>query len=65
MAEKGLFLGYDTNGNPVACALYGVHGETRASARRFCSSPGLTPRDFPEGDPDEAAEFERFRSNAV
>lgn len=65
MADKGMFLGYDAQQRPVACALYGVYGETKTSARRFCSTPGLEPRDFPEGDPNAETEMDRFREHAA
>jgi hypothetical protein len=65
MTAKGMFLGYDAQNQPIACALYGVYGETKASARRFCSTPGLEPRDFPEGDPNTEVEMARFREHAT
>ena len=61
MAEKGMYLGYDSAGNPVACALYGVFGESKAGAEEFCSEGGLKPRDFPDGDPSAEMEMQRFR----
>lgn len=62
--KQGTFIGYDPAGNPVAVAAFGIHGETRASARTFCSTHNLRAREFAPDDPDLPAELNRWQSHA-
>ena len=65
MIERGSFIGYDAKGDPIAVAVYGEYGETRASARSFCSTAGLKPREFKHGDPELEVEITRWRDHAL
>lgn len=65
MTDRGTFIGYDPAGNPVAVAAYGIHGETRASARSFCNTGNLRAREFSPGDPDLVPELERWQRFAL
>ena len=65
MPSKGTFIGYDPAGNPVAVAIYGEHGETRASARTFCSTGNLRSREFTPDDPDLEMELKRWEKHVL
>tara|TARA_R100000789_G_scaffold64101_1_gene60700 strand:- start:1191 stop:1418 length:228 start_codon:yes stop_codon:yes gene_type:complete len=58
--SSGTYIGYDTDGIPVAVATYGARAETRLSAEQFTSRDGLTSRHFEQGDPRLTPELERW-----
>jgi len=64
MSERGTFIGYAENGQPVAVANYGPDIDTRETALAFASKDGLEARDFPAGDPDLPGELDKLLPNA-
>jgi hypothetical protein len=62
--NEGVFIGYDIANIPRAVAVFGKDLQTsRDEAYSLASEGGLHLREFKRGDPELAAEMDRFAAN--
>lgn len=58
---RGVCIGYDAAGAPVAVSCFGPEiGTSRSIARSMCSRDGLSCREFKWGDPALELEMDRW-----